>query len=100
MAGGGNRAGARHHHGLLPGGRNGPFGGTAGIGCATSQDGGRTWADGNLPMLTTVVGGPFQLASDAVSAFGPDGSDYAETIAFGETNARSAVTVQRPTATR
>lgn len=66
MAGGGNRAGARHHHGLLPGGRNGPFGGTVGIGCATSQDGRRTWADGNLPMLTTVVGGPFQLASDAV----------------------------------
>jgi hypothetical protein len=78
-------------------GRNGPFGGTADVGYATSQDGGRTWADGNLPLLTTVVGGPFQLASDAVSAFGPDGSDYAETIAFGETNPRSAVTVQRST---
>ena len=78
-------------------GRNGPFGGTAGIGYATSQDGGRTWADGNLPLLTTVVGGPFQLASDAVPGFGPDGSDYAETIAFGETNPLSAVTVQRST---
>jgi hypothetical protein len=78
-------------------GRNGPFGGSADIGYATSQNGGRTWADGNLPMLTTVVGGPFQLASDAVSAFGPDGSDYAQTIAFDETDPRSAVTVQRST---
>jgi hypothetical protein len=78
-------------------GRDGPFGGSADLGYATSQDGGRTWADGNLPMLTTVVGGPFQLASDAVVAFGPDGSDYAQTIAFGETNPRSAVTVQRST---
>ena len=78
-------------------GRNGPFGGSADAGYATSQDGGRTWADGNLPMLTTVVGGPFQLASDAAVAFGPDGSDYAQTIAFDETDARSAVTVQRST---
>jgi hypothetical protein len=78
-------------------GRNGAFGGTADLGYATSQDGGRTWADGNLPFLTTVVGGPFQLTSDAVVTFGPDGSDYAQSIAFGETNARSAVTVQRST---
>ncbi len=78
-------------------GRNGPFGGSADPGYATSQDGGRTWADGNLPMLTTVVGGPFQLASDAAVAFGPDGSGYAQTIPFDETDARSAVAVQRST---
>jgi BNR/Asp-box repeat len=78
-------------------GRNAPFGGSQGPGYATSQDGGRTWADGNLPMLTTAVGGPFQLASDAAVAFGPDGSDYAQTIPFDETDPRSAVAVQRST---
>ena len=83
--------------GVFQQGRNGPFGGSADPGYATSQDGGRTWADGNLPMLTTVVGGPFQLASDAAVAFGPDGSDYAQTIPFDETDARSAVAVQRST---
>jgi hypothetical protein len=83
--------------GVFQQGRNGPFGGSADPGYATSQDGGRTWADGNLPMLTTVVGGPFQLASDAAVAFGPDGSDYAQTIPFDETGPRSAVAVQRST---
>ena len=78
-------------------GRNGPFGGSADPGYATSQDGGRTWAAGNLPLLTTAVGGPFQLASDAAVAFGPDGSDYAQTIPFDETDARSGVAVQRST---
>jgi hypothetical protein len=76
-------------------GRNGPFGGSADPGYATSHNGGVTWTDGNFPQLTTVVGGPFALASDPVAAFGPDGSDYIQTIAFGETDARSAVTVQR-----
>jgi hypothetical protein len=83
--------------GVFQQGRNGPFGGSADPGYATSQNGGRTWADGNLPLLTTVVGGPFQLASDAAVAFGPDGSDYAQTIPFDETDARSAVAVQRST---
>jgi hypothetical protein len=83
--------------GVFQQGRNGPFGGSADPGYATSQNGGRTWADGNLPMLTTVVGGPFQLASDAAVAFGPDGSDYVQTIPFDETDARSAVAVQRST---
>ena len=78
-------------------GRDGPFGGSADPGYATSQDGGRTWADGNLPLLTTAVGGPFQLASDAAVAFGPDGSDYVQTIPFDETDARSAIAVQRST---
>lgn len=78
-------------------GRNGPFGGSADLGYATSQDGGWTWADGNFPLLTSVVGGPLQLASDPVAAFGPDGSEYIQTIAFDETDARSTVTVQRST---
>lgn len=75
-------------------GRDGPFGGAEDGGYATSQDGGRTWAAGHLP-LTTAVGGPFQLASDTAVAFGPDGSDYVSTIPFDETDARSAVAVQR-----
>ena len=78
-------------------GRNGPFGGSQAPGYATSQDGGRTWTGGNLPKLTTADGGTFQLASDTAAAFGPDGSDYAQTIPFDETDARSGVAVQRST---
>jgi hypothetical protein len=76
-------------------GRNGAFGGAQGAGYTTSQDGGRTWASGNLPFLTTATGGPFQLASDPAVAFGPGRSDYAQTIPFDETDPRSAVAVQR-----
>jgi len=78
-------------------GRDGPFGGSEDPGYATSHDGGRTWVDGDLPMLTAAVGGPFALASDAVVAYGPDGSAYAQTIPFDETGPRSAVAVQRST---
>jgi hypothetical protein len=70
-------------------------GGSADPGYATSQDGGRTWTHGNLPLLTEAVGGTFQRASDAAVAFGPDGSDYAQTIPFDQTDARSGVAVQR-----
>jgi hypothetical protein len=70
-------------------------GGSADPGYATSQDGGRSWIHGNLPLLTQAVGGTFQRASDAAVAFGPDGSDYAQTIPFDQTDARSAVAVQR-----
>jgi hypothetical protein len=70
-------------------------GGSADPGFATSHDGGRTWISGNLPLLAEAVGGPFQRASDAAVAFGPDGSDYAQTIPFDQTDARSAVAVQR-----
>jgi hypothetical protein len=72
-------------------------GGSVDPGYATSQDGGKTWADGNLPLLTTAVGGPFQRASDIAVAYGPDGTGYAQTIPFDATDARSAVAVQRST---
>jgi hypothetical protein len=78
-------------------GRDAPFGGAQAPGYATSHNGGRTWVDGNLPLLTTATGGPFALASDAVVTFGQDGSAYAQTIPFNEANARSAVAVQRST---
>ena len=76
-------------------GRDGNNGGAQDGGYATSTDGGRSWTSGNLPDLTTATGGQFQHASDTVAAFGPDGSDYAQTIAFDISDARSAVTVQR-----
>ena len=60
-------------------------------GCA----GGRTWTDGNLPALTTAVGGSFERASDVAFAFGPDGSAYAQTIPFDQSDARSGLAVQR-----
>src|SRR5260370_5354282 len=72
-------------------------GGSVDPGYATSEDGGRSWAAGTLPLLTTTVGGPFQRASDVAVAFGPDGSAYAQTIPFDQTSAPSAVAVQRST---
>jgi hypothetical protein len=70
-------------------------GGSVDPGYATSQDGGKTWAAGNLPLLTVAVGGPFDRASDAVAAIGGDGAVYLQTIAFNQNDPRSAVTVQR-----
>jgi hypothetical protein len=70
-------------------------GGSVDPGYATSQDGGRTWAAGNLPLLTKAVGGPFDRASDAAAAVGPDGSVYLQTIPFDQNDPRSAVAVQR-----
>ncbi len=70
-------------------------GGSVDPGFATSHDGGQTWAHGNLPELTTAVGGPYQRASDPAVAFGPDGAVYATTIPFDATTCRTAVSVQR-----
>jgi hypothetical protein len=59
-------------------------GGDAANGFATSFDGGKTWTSGALPGLTTYPGqgGPFERASDAVVAFGPDGTAYANSLVF------------------
>jgi hypothetical protein len=59
-------------------------GGDATNGFATSFDGGRTWANGELPGLTTYPGqgGVFQRASDAVVAFGPGNTVYASSLVF------------------
>jgi hypothetical protein len=53
-------------------------------GYATSFDGGLTWSYGELPGLTNVAsqGGPFDRASDAVVAFGPDNMAYANSLVF------------------
>src|SRR6266568_8128230 len=57
-------------------------GGDATNGYATSFDGGKTWTSGALPGLTTFPGqgGPMERASDAVVAFGPDGTVYANSL--------------------
>ena len=59
-------------------------GGDATNGFATSLDGGKTWTTGTLPGLTTYPGqgGVFERASDAVVAFGPDGTVYANSLVF------------------
>jgi hypothetical protein len=59
-------------------------GGDATNGFATSFDGGKTWTSGTLPGLTTFPGqgGVFERASDAVVAFGPDGTVYANSLVF------------------
>jgi hypothetical protein len=72
-------------------------GGSADPGYATSHDGGRTWVQGNLPLLTQATGGTFQVTSDVADAFGPGGSVYAASIPNDNTDARSGVAVQRST---
>jgi hypothetical protein len=59
-------------------------GGDATNGYATSFDGGKTWRYGELPGLTTFPGqgGTFERASDAVVAFGPDNTVYANSLVF------------------
>jgi hypothetical protein len=59
-------------------------GGDATNGYATSLDGGRTWTSGELPGLTTYPGqgGQFERASDAVVAFGPNNTVYANSLVF------------------
>jgi hypothetical protein len=81
---------------IIAGSQQGRYadGGSVDPGYAVSQDGGQTWAAGNLPLLTTAVGGPFERSSDVAFAFGPDGTAYAQTIPFDQTSAPSAVSVQ------
>src|SRR5918912_756144 len=59
-------------------------GGDATNGFATTFDGGKTWTYGELPGLTTYPGqtGTFDRASDAVVAFGPDNTVYANSLVF------------------
>jgi hypothetical protein len=70
-------------------------GGSVDPGYATSHDGGATWKRGNLPKLTTAVGGAFARASDPAVAFGPDGAVYAQTLPFDSNGCRNGIAVQR-----
>src|SRR5438876_5267853 len=59
-------------------------GGDATNAFATSLDGSKTWTTGTIPGLTNYPGqgGFFERASDAVVAFGPDGTVYANSLVF------------------
>ena len=76
-------------------GRFADEGGSVDPGFATSHDGGRTWTTGNLPGLTTAVGGAFERASDPVVAIGPDGAVYAQALVLDVSDCRTGVAVQR-----
>jgi hypothetical protein len=78
-------------------------GGDATNGFATSFDGGATWIHGELPGLTNYgagtaldQGGYFDRGSDAVVAFGPNNTVYANSLIFdilSENGLRSAIAV-------
>ena len=79
-------------------GRFPTFGGCAGIGFATSHDGGQTWTKGDLQGLTVAAGGQFARASDPVVAFGPDGAVYVSTLLAdlpSQAGCMDAIAVQR-----
>lgn len=63
-------------------------GGDADNGVAATTDGGATWHDQLLPGLTKdgprAPANPFDRASDAVVAFGPDGTVYANSLVFND----------------
>jgi hypothetical protein len=70
-------------------------GGAVGIGFSASHNGGRTWRRGTLPGLTPVTGGKFDRATDPAVAFGPDGSVYANTLPFNDSDCRNGIAVNR-----
>lgn len=57
-----------------------------GIGFATTRDGGKSWAHGNLPGLTTATGGTYPSAKDPVVAFGENDTVYAVAVLCTEGN--------------
>jgi len=63
-------------------------GGDATNGFATTFDGGRSWRYGEAPGLTSYPGqtGPFDRASDAVVAFGPNNDVYLSSLVFDDTS--------------
>ena len=75
-------------------------GGDAGNGFASTFDGGKTWVHGYLPGLTTVTGGTFDRASDAVVTFGADPAKpghylvYANSLVFNDGSSPSGDTNQ------
>jgi hypothetical protein len=70
-------------------------GGDATNGYATTFDGGQTWQYGEIPGLTRVLnqGGPWERASDAVVAFGPNNTVYANSLVFDNSPAHSGIAV-------
>jgi hypothetical protein len=72
-----------------------PDGGSVDPGFASSRDGGRTWAAGDLPGLTVAAGGTFERATDPVVVIAADGAVYVQTLPISFQANRDAVAVQR-----
>jgi hypothetical protein len=67
--------------------------GDASNGWATTFDGGKTWTYGHLRGVTKAVGGPYDRASDAVVAFGPDNYVYANSLVVNDTQSTAGLTM-------
>lgn len=67
-------------------------------GYAVSRDGGFSWTRALIPGLTSASGGPYNRATDPVTAAGPGGELYLNTLgSVSGTFARAAVLVSRST---
>ncbi len=60
-------------------------GGARTLNFTTSMDGGLTWTEGSLPLITQEFGGPWERASDPWVAFGPNNRVYCVSLDFNET---------------
>lgn len=80
--------------------QEGRFFDAGGISCgyAISEDGGFTWRRALTPNLTTVTGGRFNRATDAVAGAGPQGDLYLQALASAQgAFSLAAVVVSRST---
>ncbi len=68
-----------------------------GCGYAVSHDAGRTWSRGLVPGLTALTGGPFERATDPVTAIDYFGNIYIGTYAGHNTDGREAMTLSKST---
>ena len=60
-------------------------GGARTLNFTTSMDGGLTWTEGSLPLITQEFGGPWERASDPWVAFGLNNRVYCVSLDFNET---------------
>src|SRR6266702_2196891 len=66
-------------------------GGAHGLVAGFSSDGGKTWGETTLPFSACAGGLGYERASDPWVSFGPDGTAYAVSISFNESNNNNAV---------
>jgi hypothetical protein len=66
-------------------------GGAHGLVAGFSLDGGTTWGETVLPFSICAGGLDYERASDPWVSFGPDGTAYAVSISFNESNNKNAV---------
>jgi hypothetical protein len=68
-------------------------GGARALNYAVTFDGGRTWSEASLPMLTVVNGGVWERASDPWVEFGPGNRVYYTSLLFNSTRPDNAIGV-------